>query len=225
MCFPSRIEETVFCRVAKNLISQTRLEIRLPEREKDVSAKILAAASTLFSQKGYSNVSIRDVCRASGTTAPVIYYHFGSKKGLFDAVARREIQMTDFISKLKTATSVSSPKEGLKFFIKVYLSSFPEHVFDPGLYMRDSASLDIRSARIVSSDLERIRSIVSDLVESCIRKGEFRKTDPFLSSECLLGMLNRIIFQRIHFSKASDREAYGRFVTDFFFRALSLPSN
>lgn len=197
-------------------------EIRLQKQEKTASTRILAVASNLFSQKGYANVSIRDVCRASGTTAPVIYYHYGSKKGLFDAVARKEISMTDFISKLKTAASAPTPEEGLKSFINVYLSSFPEHAFDPGLYLRDSASLDIRSARLVSSDLDRISSLASDLVESCIRKGEFRDSDPLLASDCLLGMLNRVIFQRIHFSKASDREVYGKFVTEFFFRAMSL---
>jgi TetR/AcrR family transcriptional regulator len=202
-----------------------RLNICLQKQEKDVSSRILAAASSLFSQMGYANVSIRDVCRASGTTAPVIYYHFGNKKGLFEAVARKEISMTVFISQLRTATSASTPKEGLKSFIKVYLSSFPEHAFEPGLYLRDTATLERRSARIVSDDLERIRLLASDLVEKCIRKGEFRKTDPLLASDCLLGMLNRVIFQRIHFSKASDMEAYGMFVTDFFFRAMTLTSN
>jgi hypothetical protein len=33
-------------------------------------------------------------------------------------------------------------------------------------------------------------------------------------------MLNRVIFQHIHFSKVFDREAYTRFVTDFFLRAM-----
>jgi hypothetical protein len=41
-----------------------------------------------------------------------------------------------------------------------------------------------------------------------------------LAADCLLGMLNRVIFQNIHFSKASDKETYGRFVTDFFIRAM-----
>lgn len=213
--------ENVIKVVAKRLILNVTPEICLQKQEETVSSRILSVASNLFSQKGYANVSIRDVCRASGTSAPVIYYHYGSKKGLFDAVARKEISMTDFISKLKTAASVSTPEQGVKSFINVYLSSFPEHPFDPGLYLRDTASLDTRSARLVSSDLDRIRSLASDLVESCIKKGVFREADPLLASDCLLGMLNRVIFQRIHFSKASDRQAYGKFVTDFFFRAMS----
>jgi hypothetical protein len=86
--------------------------------------------------------------------------------------------------------------------------------------MRDSAALDKHSAQMVSEDLERIRSIAVGLVDRSIRMGLFRKTDSDLATDCLLGMLNRVIFQHIHFAKISDREAYGRFVTDFFVRAM-----
>jgi hypothetical protein len=102
----------------------------------------------------------------------------------------------------------------------VYLASFPEHSFDPGLYLRDSASLDRNSARMVSDDLEKIGFLASSLVRRCIADGSFRKTDPEFAADCLLGMLNRLIFQHIHFSKASDRESYGEFVAEFFFRAM-----
>jgi hypothetical protein len=128
--------------------------------------------------------------------------------------------MADFIARLAKVGGVTDPRKGLESFIASYLSSFPEHAFDPGLYMRDSATLDKHSAQMVSDDLERIREMLSGLIERCIAKGYFRKTDPAMASDCLLGMLNRVIFQHIHFSKSSDRDIYRRFVTDFFFRAM-----
>jgi AcrR family transcriptional regulator len=190
------------------------------QEQRATGERILEVASRLFAEKGFSNVSVRDICRESGTSAPVIYYYFGSKKGLFDAVARKQISMTDFIARLTKVGGVTDPRKGLESFIASYLSSFPEHAFDPGLYMRDSATLDKRSAQMVSDDLERIREMVSGIIERCIARGYFRKTDPAMASDCLLGMLNRVIFQHIHFSKSSDRDIYRRFVTDFFFRAM-----
>jgi TetR/AcrR family transcriptional regulator len=182
--------------------------------------KVMTAASALFAEKGYANVSIRDICKATGTTAPVIYYYFGSKKGLFDAVARKQISMGDFVARLSKFSEAPDPKRGIESLIASYLSYFPEHSFDAGLYMRDSATLDKHSARIVSDDLERISKIVTALIERSIAKGQFRKTDPEMASDCLLGMLNRVIFQHIHFAKSSDRDSYRRFVTEFFFRAM-----
>ena len=182
--------------------------------------KILEVASRKFAEKGFANVSVRDICRETGTTPPVIYYYFGSKKGLFDAVARKQISMADFIRKLSNAGVSEEPRKGLESFVSVYLSSFPEHTFNVGLYMRDSATLDKQSAQIVSADLDKIRALAVGLVKRSMAKGLFRKTDPELATDCLLGMLNRVIFQHIHFAKISDREAYGRFVTDFFTRAM-----
>jgi len=184
------------------------------------SERILLAASKLFAEKGFANVSVRDICRETGTSAPVLYYYFGNKKGLFDAVARKQISMNDLIIKLSDASEEKNPKRALSLFITVYLSSFPEHAFDPGLYLRDTATLDKHSAQMVSEDLEKIRRIASKLVERAVESGDFRKVDVKFASDCLLGMLNRVIFQHIHFSKVSDREAYRRFVTDFFFRAM-----
>lgn len=194
------------------------------EEHHATAEKVLEVASRLFAEKGFANVSVRDICRETGTTAPVIYYYFGSKKGLFDAVARKQISMEDFIRKLSKASGTGDPRRGLESFISTYLSSFPEHTFDIGLYMRDSATLDKHSAQMVSDDLERIRSMAVRLVDNSISKGLFRKADSKLATDCLLGMLNRVIFQHIHFAKTSDRESYSRFVADFFFRAMKQPS-
>ncbi|MBI3841068.1 MAG: TetR/AcrR family transcriptional regulator [Thaumarchaeota archaeon] len=190
------------------------------QEHRATAERILESASKLFAEKGYANVSVRDICRQTGTTAPAIYYHFGSKKGLFDAVARKQISMTGFIAELARASEAADTRKGLEAVIATYLSSFPEHAFDAGLYLRDSASLDKHSARRVSEDLDRVRTIVSGLIERGVEEGHFRRTDVDLASDCLLGMLNRVIFQHIHFSKSSDRETYRRFVTEFFFRAM-----
>jgi AcrR family transcriptional regulator len=184
------------------------------------SDRILQTASKLFAEKGYANVSIRDVCKETGTTAPVIYYYYGSKKGLYDAVARSKLSMAGFISKLAKASEEKNPVAGLEALIATYLASFPEHTFDPGLYLTDSATLDRESARKISAELEKIKSLAAGQVNRCIEAGEFRRADDDLAAECLLGMLNRVIFQHLHFAKASDREAYGKFVTEFFIRAM-----
>ena len=184
------------------------------------SDRILQTASKLFAEKGYSNVSIRDVCKETGTTAPVIYYYFGSKKGLYEAVAKSKLSMSVFIAKLAKASEAADPVAGLETLIETYLDSFPEHTFDPGLYLTDSATLDRDSAKQISLELGKIQSVVEGLINRGIKDGEFRKVDPSFAAESLLGMLNRVIFQHLHFSRGSDRQAYGKFVTDFFIRAM-----
>ncbi len=189
--------------------------------ETDTYRKILEAASKLFSQKGYSNVSIRDVCRETGTTPPMIYYYFGSKKGLFDAVVRERITMKDFIEKLENVASGDDAMEALYSFVDAYLRFFPESAFDIGLYIRDRAELDEKSAKMIYRDMERINSILSSLLERCVREGRLKKIDTRVAADCLIGMLNHPIFQRLHFSKDSDFENYKKAVLDIFLNGTS----
>lgn len=54
----------------------------------DVKQNILDSALDLFSAKGYEGVAVSELTAAAGITKPTLYYYFGSKEGLFDAVCR-----------------------------------------------------------------------------------------------------------------------------------------
>lgn len=189
-------------------------------KEKVSSAKILEVASRLFVERGYSNVSIRDVCRQAGTTAPMIYYYFGSKRGLFNAAVSRKVSMKEFIARLRERIAPGSPRQGIATFIETYLTSFPGSAFDPGLYMRETAQLDRESAERINMDLDEIHTVATALVERGVKSGNFRTTDASKAADCLIGMLNHIVFQKIHFSRSWDQEATSSFIMDFFFKAL-----
>ena len=47
---------------------------------------ILDAAQTVFAEKGFSGANVNEIVTLAGTTKPMLYYHFGSKEGLFAAV-------------------------------------------------------------------------------------------------------------------------------------------
>ncbi len=190
------------------------------ELESAAPEKILEAAAKLFSVRGFSNVSIRDICAEVHTTAPMIYYYFGNKKGLFYAVIRKKISLGEFISRLKQTESKGNPAETIMAFVDTYLYAFPDKAFDLGLYMRDTATMDRESAHRMSQQLEEIHVLATEIVSRGIVNGDFRKTHPAKAADCLLGMLNRIVFQRIHFSKSSNIEAEKRYITDFFLRAV-----
>jgi len=48
-----------------------------------VRGAIEQQALEIFSRKGYHAASIRDIVEAAGVTAPTLYYHYGSKEGLY----------------------------------------------------------------------------------------------------------------------------------------------
>lgn len=49
----------------------------------DLRERILAEATRLFAERGFSGTSMREVVEACACTKPALYYHFGSKEALF----------------------------------------------------------------------------------------------------------------------------------------------
>ena len=49
-------------------------------------ARLLEAATALFAEKGYATTSVREIVARAGVTKPVLYYYFGNKEGLLQAI-------------------------------------------------------------------------------------------------------------------------------------------
>ena len=55
----------------------------------DTSKSIIAAAESLFAEQGFAETTVRQITNKAGANLAAINYHFGSKKGLVQAVAER----------------------------------------------------------------------------------------------------------------------------------------
>jgi len=190
------------------------------QKSKAGPSEILAVAARLFAERGYSNVSIRDVCKEAKTSAPMIYYYFKDKKGLFKAAVSEKLSLQQFISRLRETSSTNDLAKAMGSFVKIYLTAFPEAVFDPGLYLRETAKLDNNSAEVVSRQLDEVQTIATALVRKGTKSGDFRDMKAEEAADCLIGMLNHVLFQKIHFSKSLDIQKKGDAITSFFMNAM-----
>jgi len=50
------------------------------------AVEIARVAARLFAERGFDATSVREIVEASGVTKPTLYYHFGSKQGLGEAI-------------------------------------------------------------------------------------------------------------------------------------------
>jgi len=184
--------------------------------------RILDVAKELFTQRGFSNVAVRDICKAADVTPPTLYYYFKNKEALFDAVVRKSVGMADFISKLSDACdNAKGAKSQVQVFTRTYLANFPKDHLNVGLYVRHSTEeLDSVGRKTLAADLSRIQSMLSAIVQRGIAAGEFRRTDPEMAAECLLGMMNRFVFQQIHFRRSYSPTEAASYLSDFFLKAM-----
>ena len=64
----------------------------------EVARHVARTAAGLFARRGYDATSVRAIVEAAGVTKPTLYYHFGSKEGLAQALLHRP--MTGLIDAL-----------------------------------------------------------------------------------------------------------------------------
>ena len=60
------------------------------ERRESTTQAILYAATDLFGERGYAETHLSEIGERAGVTVRPIYYYFGSKEALFEAVVARE---------------------------------------------------------------------------------------------------------------------------------------
>ncbi len=93
-----------------DFIYRSVYKMLMNETDSDTRRIILAGALELFSKRGYEAVGVQEIVDTAGITKPTLYYHFGSKEGLFRALAEEEYaRFNDAIR--KAAVYVPHPTE------------------------------------------------------------------------------------------------------------------
>ncbi len=62
------------------------------ERDEHTRSRLLRAAVQVFNKKGYSAASVREIVELANVTKPALYYHFGSKEGVLQAILREGLE-------------------------------------------------------------------------------------------------------------------------------------
>jgi len=64
----------------------------LTDKGERARTRLLSEAARIFSDKGYTGASTREICAAAGLNVAAIHYHFGGKDGLYRAVLLEPMQ-------------------------------------------------------------------------------------------------------------------------------------
>ena len=83
--------------------------------------QILDASLRLFSERGFARTSVRDIAQAAGITDAAIYYHFASKRDLFEALIE-ERGFTQALETLEKAEITVGPEEAIPAIARNALS-------------------------------------------------------------------------------------------------------
>lgn len=98
---------------------------------KETKQKILNAALDLFSQKGFSAVSIRDLCKVVEIRESSVYYHFQNKQAIFDELLLHfETKANRLMEQLEQALMIPPDTFEGNLFEKTCRCFFEDYLMD-----------------------------------------------------------------------------------------------
>ncbi len=148
--------------------------------------RALEEAINLFSERGYSGVSMRDIAKAVGISPPALYNHFENKEALY-----REAVSAAFEDKekrlLSSLQSKDAPLQRLRRFISDMVWEMDHDsrfrcLMQRELLDADTERLSFLGSFIFSQIQQPFMSLLIELKPGC---------DAFLVSEMIFGMVKQ----------------------------------
>lgn len=92
-----------------------------PKRPPDTRTRLIAAARTLFAERGFQNTTIREIAARANTNLASINYHFRSKDDLYRAVLRETLTSPLTDAAPRPAKAPQSRDERLATFVSAII--------------------------------------------------------------------------------------------------------
>jgi TetR/AcrR family transcriptional regulator len=200
----------------KNLTRKQREFIRHRE-------EIMQTALSLFSEKGFSNVSMQEIAVKSEFAVGTLYKFFSTKESLYSEVLKQKVSELHNIL-IKALNTPGNELEKMKSFLENKMQWFKDNMDYVRLYVTETFGVGF----IDKAELDHIKEEVhkeliteiGNLFKSGIKRGIFKELDPYFLAVSLNGLSNGILFELI------ENENFGLFdsesVLNILFQSVSL---
>ena len=156
---------------------------------------LVKAAASVFRAQGLSGTSIDDIAKVAGVDRASLYYYFGGKKELFDAVVL-EALVSNIEMAERIRDSSEPPEEKLVSLIKSLMISYEE--YSPHLYVyvqEDPSQLASSPAARDGVDVlelqRRFDRALVEILQQGMDAGVFRSdVSPRIAAYGIIGMAN-----------------------------------
>lgn len=167
-------------------------DLPVGRRDQNTRERILQEAASLFVERGYHGISMREVAEAVGVTKPALYHHYADKEALFLAIMNEAL--TSLAGVVERSRRPATLREQLHVLIHELLTSAPRQRV--GLQL--SGELKHVSPERRADFEKHYREVwmggLSQLLAQAAQRGELRAdVPPQVVSMALLGLLYPLV--------------------------------
>src|SRR4030042_5965625 len=188
---------------------------------KTVRQRILSCAIDLFTKKGYTATTVREIVGAAGVTKPVLYYYFRNKEGIYLELIRGAYAKFDALLDSSREQWGSVTERLLRFSDHVF-SLFMENI-EVARLMYSIYYVPPQGAPFFDFDTYHLKfqDAMRRLVKEGIRKGEFDRGNADDMVWAIIGAVNVAMEVRLcHPEMAIERKRLAR-ILKLIFQGIS----
>ena len=187
--------------------------------------EILDAALELFADKGYHNVTMRQIAERAEFAVGTLYKFFNDKEDLYKALVKeRAIELHSILQDALEAAGdeVAKVRNYIREKGRVFAAKLPL----VRLYFAETrgASFNIKAGldREIRGLYEQLLKGLSAVFKAGISSGRFQKMDPYYMALALDGMTNAFLFAWLEDPKKHPYEKNAKLIEDLFFEKVLL---
>jgi len=169
---------------------------RTPKVVEDRREQIIDAAMRVFSQKGFTSATNKNIAREAGITPGLIYYYFESKEKLLQAVIESRSPLR-LVTSPPPQIATMPPELFLRFATCQVLSIIEGENFMQ--FIRVMLPEVIRNPQVtplVAGFFQRLLEFLTSYFESKMATGELRRTDASLTAQVFMGSIIGFVLRR-----------------------------
>jgi len=179
---------------------------------------LLQTAVEMFSEKGFSGTSIRDIARENSVSLSNIYYYFSNKEGLWREIMNRSVRSLP--GRLRAAIAqVDTPRAQLDALIREHLRAAVEHQRELLMLLTEQGQLGEDSTRETLDIQREVLEIYTGVMEALAADDALHTGHIRVAVFNILGVVNwHLRWYRVDGSMSV--EVLHQEITDFISRAV-----
>jgi TetR/AcrR family transcriptional regulator len=150
----------------------------LVHHDDSVQGRLMTSAIALFARKGYAGTTVREIVEAARVTKPALYYHFGSKEGIFLSMMAEALQEFEATATGALETGGSAQERIVRFLDSMFALILDHldvmRVLEALYYGPPQGAPFFDFEAMHRRFIEVLKTIICEGIES----GEFRPGDP-----------------------------------------------
>jgi AcrR family transcriptional regulator len=139
-------------------------------RDTETRERLLSTAEKLFAERGFSKVTVREICRSARANVAAVNYHFNGKKGLYDEVIRAAIKtMQTTTDAIREAGAGRTADEQVAAYVTIFLKRVvaARDSWIHQLMIRElsdpTPALDLVMKKVVQPRMAYLREVVASI--------------------------------------------------------------